>query len=205
MDRISSTMLWRPAPLLYQSAPIVVAALAMLLVIAPVQAALITFTEQIAEDEPMNPNPLTSAHGLPGSLTATFTGFNAFSGDTDHTPANSDNKLVYGSSNSALTIVFNQPVEVPSFWITIGPFGTTGDLITGKLAGQQQFSFTNSSSTRTLFTEVTAGAGKTMDTLTFTNFSDSELDDITVLVPEPTTAALLVSYLVRANLRRRRK
>lgn len=172
------------------------AVLAMLFLNQSARGALITFSEQIAEDEPMDPNPLTSAHGLPGSLTATFSAFNAYSGDPDHTPDNPDNKLVYGQSNSALTIIFNQPVEVPSFFVTIGPFGTADDVFTGSLAGQQQFTFTDNDRSRTSFNEVTAGAGTLIDTLTFTNFRDSELDDITVLTPEPVCVPLVLSCVL---------
>jgi hypothetical protein len=80
--------------------------------------------------------------------------------------------------------VFNTTVEVPSLWITRGPFGSAGGVVTGSLAGQTKFTFTNSAGLNT-FVNVTSGAGVPIDRLAFSNFADNELDDVTVQAPEP--------------------
>ena len=161
--------------------------LAGLLLLSPVaRATVITFAEQPAGDAAMSPATYTSAQGLPAGVTATFAGFRRSSVEHDHTP---DNRVVYGTNNNPATITFNVPVEVPSLWVNTGTFGTADDGISGSLGGTVQFSAFNK--TALAWAEVTDGKGKLIDKLTFTNFQDSLLDDVTVVAPEPTATAIV--------------
>lgn len=154
-----------------------------------VAAPLVTFSEQVGNDVPANPNPLTDAHGLPSGVTATLRSFNNWNGNADHTPS-ADNYLLYGNGDAAEdpAILFNKPVEVPSLWVSTGPFGTPGSAkLTGYLNGVARWSFTIPS--RNTFVEVTAGADKAIDSIVFSDYGDSFIDDISVVeagfVPSP--------------------
>jgi hypothetical protein len=171
-------------------------------------AALITFSDQnlgtsVDEHLPMQRGSddgslYSSAQGLPTGVTATFAGFYrnpTFS--PDHTPSpNNDNKMVAGLSDSiATTITFNVPVEVKSFFVRNdsgdaglgeGQFdGATATLgMTVVWSYQATISHTFSGSAAS----ITAGAGKAIDKITFFNFANTELDDITInAIPEPAT------------------
>jgi hypothetical protein len=169
----------------------------------PAVGGTITFSDQPSGDGAMSPSTYTAAQGLPPGVTALFSGFSrSNSADVDHTPANSDNKLIYGTNTTAALITFNLPVQVPSLWVSTGPFGSTGDQVVGTLGGVQQFSFTNSGPANQ-WREITAGAGLSVDKLTFSNYQDSEVDDLTV-VPEPGGAFVLLAVGSFATLRRRR-
>src|SRR5688572_9744913 len=87
-------------------------------------AKIVTFSEQPGGEGPLNPNPYTAAHGLPPGVTMTFSNFTRLNVNPDHTPLNSDNKLVYGTNGDPSTITFNVPVQVPSFWVSNGDFGS---------------------------------------------------------------------------------
>jgi hypothetical protein len=143
----------------------------------------------------MEPSVYTAAHGLHAGITATFENFVRYDQDFDHTP-NGENRLVYGGPNGAPTFIsFNAPIEVPSFWVTTGPFGSPDATVTGSLNGSPVFSFVNSGATDT-FHEVVDGAGNRIDRLTFTNFRESELDDIVIQVPDPVGGATLFAAAV---------
>lgn len=142
---------------------------------------LITFADQIDNDLPANPNPYTDAQGLPNGITMTLTSFNSWKGDNDHTPT-ADNYLLYGNGDASEppSIKFNVPVEVPSLWVTSGPFGQDGvATLTGYLKGVEQFTYTIQA--HNSFEQVTGGAGKQIDEIQFADFGDSEIDDITVV------------------------
>jgi len=149
---------------------------------------LITFEDQdpLGEDTSggMSPNPYTDAQGLPAGVTATFANFNTWSHDQDHTPPSGAGWLLYGDDTPGVgdpSITFNMPVEVPSIWVTSGSYGALGTL-TGFLNGVQQFSYTYNAPHNT-FVEVTQGAGRLVDTIVFSNFGSSEIDDVTIVKP----------------------
>ena len=144
-------------------------------------SSVITFSDQLGNDVPANPNPYTSAQGLWPGLTATFNQFNNWNGNTDHTPDTTDNYLLYGANynqNGAASIIFNTWVEVPSLWVNYQGDGSLG---TASLAGFADdvgvFTYSVTSST---WTEVTIGAGKPVNRIDFFNYGDSWIDDITV-------------------------
>jgi hypothetical protein len=140
-------------------------------------AKLITFSDQMVNDEPANPNPYTSAQGLWPGLMATFHDFNAYNGDPDHTPDNTDNYLLYSTSDTP-SITFNAPVEVPSLWVTQGPYGATPpSTVAGYLTNVMKWTYTYTGGG---FAEVTAGAGVPIDSIRFGNFNTSEIDDVTI-------------------------
>lgn len=142
---------------------------------------LISFSTQVGNDGPANPNPYTAAQGLFPGVTATFDQFNNWNGSTDHTPDTTDNYLLYGANynvGGVSSITFNTPVEVPTLWVNHQGDGSLGAAsLTGSLKGQVQFT---SPVTLGTWAEVTAGAGLPIDTLRFTNYGDSWIDDITV-------------------------
>jgi hypothetical protein len=142
---------------------------------------LLTFSDQIGNDVPANPNPYTGAKGLWPGVTATFDQFNNWNGSTDHTPDTSDNFLLYGANYEAggvASITFNTLVEVPSLWVNYQGDGSLGAAsLAGYSNGVAQFT---QPVTASVWTEVTAGAGKPIDSLRFTNYGDSWIDDVTV-------------------------
>ncbi len=144
-------------------------------------AALITFSNQVGNDGPANPNPYTGAQGLWPGVTATFAQFNNWNGSTDHTPDTTDNYLLYGANYNAggvASITFNALVEVPSLWVNYQGDGSLGAAsLTGYSNNVVQFTYPVTSKA---WTEVTAGAGKPIDSLRFTNYGDAWIDDITV-------------------------
>ena len=140
-------------------------------------AKLITFSDKVVNDAPADPNPYTSVQGLWPGLTATFHDFNAYNGDPDHTPDNTDNYLLYSTSDTP-SITFNTTVEVPSLWVTQGPYGATPpSTVAGYLTNVMQWTYTYTGGG---FAEVTAGAGVPIDSIRFGNFNTSEIDDVTV-------------------------
>jgi hypothetical protein len=142
---------------------------------------VITFSDQLGNDGPANPNPYTSTQGLWPGVTARFDQFNNWNGSTDHTPDTTDNYLLYGANYNVggiASITFNTLVEVPSLWVNYQGDGSLGTAsLAGYSNGVVQFTYSVTSST---WTEVTAGAGKPIDSLRFTNYGDSWIDDITV-------------------------
>lgn len=174
---------------------------ALLVVLYPLAtpAAVLTFSDQPAGDGPMLPSVYGSAQGLQSGLTATFSNFNHYDGDPDHTPVSGDDKLLYGAG-AAASVSFSGPVQVPSLWVSTGPFGSTSATIVGSLQGLPVFTFTNGATPDT-FHEVTVGAGQWIDRLTFNNFADSELDDVSV-VPEPGVLAMALTCLLTVSRRR---
>jgi hypothetical protein len=78
-------------------------------------------------------------------------------------------------------MVFNMPVEVPSFWVTTGPYGTVGSSLKAYLNGIEQFAYTNTAFFT--FTEVTNGTGVLIDSVVFSDYGGSEIDDITIVMP----------------------
>lgn len=179
-----------------------------------VNAGLITFDGQSSYNVPIAPNPYTSAEGLPAGVTAAFTGFNATAGQfTSGTHAGAGDiwiaspDLASGGTGLA-SIVFSTPVEVPSFWNRQVDFGGRV-VISGKLAGVEQFSYVCASSEGVgsavnNWLEVTAGAGKTIDTLSFSSGMFSAFDDMTI-VPEPTSISLVGIAVSGLCLSRRRR
>lgn len=143
----------------------------------PLPPPLLTFSDQIGNDFEANPNIYTDAQGLPSGVTATFTGFNNWQGNADHTPS-SDDYLLYGANSDPGVLTFNKPVEVPSFWVSAQGGGLPGVAkIQGLLGTAEQFSFTVPAGG---WTEVTLGAGKTVDAIRFTDYGDSWIDDVLV-------------------------
>ena len=142
---------------------------------------ILTFSDQIGNDVPANPNPYTGAKGLWPGVTATFDQFNNWIGSADHTPDTTDNYLLYGANydkGGVASITFNTLVEVPSLWVNNQGDGSLGSAsLTGYSNGVVQFT---QPVTAKAWTEVTAGAGKPIDSLRFANYGDSWIDDITV-------------------------
>ena len=132
---------------------------------------LITFEDQdpAFEDGPdIQPNPYTDAQGLPAGVTATFNNFGSWSQDQDHTPPDGAGWLLYGSeTGDPPAVVFNLPVEVPSIWVTSGPWGTVGSSLKGYLKGLEQFTYTNT--VANTFVEVKLGAGRLIDSILFSD------------------------------------
>jgi len=149
-----------------------------ILIVKPTK--IITFSDQIGNDGPANPNPYSSVQGLWHGVTATFDQFNNWNGSTDHTPDTSDNYLLYGANYDAggvSTITFNTPVEVPSLWVSTEGGGQAGKAtVKGYLKNVEQFTYTIPGG----WVEVTAGAGKPIDSIRFIDYGDSWIDDITV-------------------------
>jgi hypothetical protein len=149
-----------------------------ILIVKP--TSVISFSDQIGNDGPANPNPYSSAQGLWSGVTATFDQFNNWNGSTDHTPDTSDNYLLYGANYDAggiATIMFNTLVEVPSLWVSTEGGGQSGKAtLKGYLKNVEQFTYTVTSG----WVEVTAGAGKPIDSIRFIDYGDSWIDDITV-------------------------
>jgi hypothetical protein len=141
---------------------------------------LITFSNQVGNDGPANPNPYTDAQGLWPGVTATFDQFNNWNGSTDHTPDTTDNYLLYGANYDAggiASMTFNTPVEVPSLWVSTQGGGHSGvAMLKGYLNNVEQFTYTITGE----WVEVTAGAGKPIDSIRFIDYGDSWIDDITV-------------------------
>jgi hypothetical protein len=141
----------------------------------------LTFSDQIGNDGPANPNPYTSAQGLWPGVTATFDQFNNWNGSTDHTPDTTDNYLLYGANYDAggiASMTFNVPVEVPSLWVSTQGGGQSGKAtLKGYLKGAEQFTHTITAGG---WVEVTAGVGKPIDSIRFIDYGDSWIDDITV-------------------------
>jgi hypothetical protein len=160
----------------------------VLLTIKPPQfpQGLITFEDQDPATEDtvdFQPNPYTEAQGLPAGVTATFNNWGSWSHDPDHTAPPGAGWLLYGYGDipGDQTVVFNRPVGVPSFWVTTGPFGVLGSWLTAYLNGVEQFTYTNTLGNT--FTEVTLGAGRLIDRIVFSDFGDSEIDDILIVKP----------------------
>lgn len=149
-----------------------------ILIVKP--TSVISFSDQIGNDGPANPNPYFSAQGLWPGLTATFDQFNNWNGSTDHTPDTSDNYLLYGANYDAggvSTITFNTLVEVPSLWVSTEGGGQAGKAtLKGYSKNVEQFTYTVTGG----WVEVTAGAGKPIDSIRFIDYGDSWIDDITV-------------------------
>ncbi len=150
-----------------------------ILIVKP--TSVISFSDQIGNDGPASPNPYSSAQGLWAGVTATFDQFNNWNGSTDHTPDTSDNYLLYGANynvGGVSSLTFNTLVEVPSFWVNYQGDGSLGTAsVAGYSNGVVQFTYPVSAK---VWTEVIAGAGKPIDSLRFTNYGDSWIDDITV-------------------------
>lgn len=161
-------------------------------VLPPAGPPMITFSDQIDNDVEANPNVYTDTNGLPAGITATFTGFNNWRGSADHT-STGDNYLLYGANydpGSTSQVTFNRPVEVPSFWVSAQGGGQPGVAnIKGILAGAEQFDFTLPAGG---WTEVTLGLGKTVDSILFTDYGDSWIDDIVVRELVATTTLNIV-------------
>ncbi|MGZ8901492.1 MAG: hypothetical protein ACXW3Z_15480, partial [Limisphaerales bacterium] len=156
-----------------------------------VAAPLITFSEQVGNDVPANPNPLTDAHGLPTGVSATFRSFNNWNGNADHTPS-ADNYQLYGNGDATEdpAIFFSEPVEVPSMWVSTGPFGAAGEAtLTGYLNGVARWTY--SITAQNTFVEVTAGADKAIDSIVFTDYADAFIDDISVVEADSVPSPLL--------------
>jgi hypothetical protein len=132
----------------------------------------------------------------------TFDQFNNWNGSTDHTPDTTDNYLLYGANYDAggvASMTFNVPAEVPSLWVSAEGGGQPGlAVLKGYLNNVEQFTHTLAAGG---WAEVTAGAGKPIDSIRFIDYGDSWIDDITInaitnaLTP-PTQAQL---SLVRAD------
>jgi len=147
---------------------------------------LITFEDQdpAFQDGPdMQPNPYTDVLGLPAGVTATFSNFGSWPNDQDHTPPDGAGWLLYGYGDAPgdPSIVFNMPVEVPSIWVTSGPWGAVGSSLKAYLNGIEQFTYANT--VANTFVEVTLGARRLIDSIAFSDYSDSEIDDITIVKP----------------------
>jgi hypothetical protein len=170
---------------------------------APAPAALITFSEQPDGDGPMSPAVYTSAHGLPAGVTASFAGFFSSELFDDHTASNSDNKLVYGTGSSA-QIDFNSAVLVPTVWVSTSFAALASQTVVGSLGGVTKFTYVLKAADK--FENVTLGAGVPIDRLSFSNYADSVVDDLTVTVPEPGGAAVAAAVvgLVLGSRRTRR-
>jgi hypothetical protein len=141
--------------------------------------ALITFSNQVGNDGPANPNPYTDAQGLWRGVTVTFDQFSNWKGSQDHTDT-TDNYLLYGANYDAggiASMTFNTSVEVPSLWVSTEGGGQSGKAtLKGYLKNAEQFTYTITGG----WVEVTAGAGKPIDSIRFIDYGDSWIDDITV-------------------------
>jgi hypothetical protein len=153
---------------------------------------LITFSNQVGNDGPANPNPYTSAQGLWPGVTVTFDQFNNWNGSQDHTPDTTDNYLLYGANydvGGIASMTFNTSVEVPSLWVsTQGGGQSEKATLKGYLKDALQFTYTITASG---WVEVTAGAGKPIDSIRFIDYGDSWIDDLTVnaITNAPVTVA----------------
>jgi len=157
--------------------------------------ALITFSNQVGNDGPANPNPYTDAQGLWRGVTVTFDQFSNWKDSQDHTDT-TDNYLLYGANYDAggmASMTFNTPVEVPSLWVSTQGGGQSGiATLKGYLKDAEQFTY---AITAGGWVEMTAGAGKPIDSIRFIDYGDSWIDDITVNAitnaPAPVGAARL--------------
>ncbi|HWH68105.1 MAG TPA: hypothetical protein VNT26_01860, partial [Candidatus Sulfotelmatobacter sp.] len=161
--------------------------------------AVLTFSDQVGNDVPADPNPYTEAQGLPAGLTATFDGFSNWRGSQDHTPT-ADNYLLYGNNydeGGISTLTFNLPVEIPSFWVATQGGGQAGKAtLVGYLGTTEQFRMVL---TAPGFVEVTLGAGKLIDHLQFIDYGDSWIDDVTLVKPALLTFSDQIGNDVPAN------
>jgi hypothetical protein len=109
-------------------------------------------------------------------VTATFSGDEWWGWDGDE--AHSGDFV--GQSAEDGTIEFDQDVIVPSLWL----MNMTDDQIhvEGSLDGSMVWEFTNDGDEEE-WVECTAGDGEVIDTLTFTDCGDQDIDDITVELP----------------------
>lgn len=129
---------------------------------------------------------------LNGSVTATFTDFFGWNNDVDHTDPPGAGGLTYGGSSGFSTITFSSDVVVPSMFVTAGPFGMPSSTFEALAADGVTVVFSGSTvgTSNGVFNEF--GSTTPIRSLTFSNYADSEVDDITVeAVPEPTGLALL--------------
>lgn len=160
---------------------------------------VLTFSDQVGNDVPAEPNPYTEAQGLPAGITATFEGFSNWRGSQDHTPT-SDNYLLYGDQyedGSISRLTFNVPVEVPSFWVATQGGGRPGvATLVGYLGQTEQFRMVLNNPG---FEEVTLGAGKLVDHFEFIDYGDSWIDDMTIVKPAVLTFSNQIGNDVTAN------
>lgn len=161
----------------------------------------ITFTEQANGVKNLNPNVYTNVDTK--NTTAYFLGFYSTDG-ADTNPVFEDkttigaNRMAIVQNNNA-TMVFSNPVIVPSFWVNTLVYGSNaGWSVTGSLNGVTKFTFNfNYTFQYSKWGEVTAGKGIVIDKLTFTNAKDCGLDDIKIEAA-PTTALRLGNSAVAA-------
>jgi hypothetical protein len=146
---------------------------------------LITFEDQDPATEDtvdFQPNPYTGAQGLPaGSRPPSITGAVGAVMRITRLPGAGWLLYGYGDIPGDQSVVFNMPTGVPSFWVTTGPFGAVGSRLTAYLNGVEQFSYTNT--LENTFTEVTLGARRLIDRIVFSDYGDSEIDDILIMRP----------------------
>lgn len=157
------------------------------------QAAVITFSD-LDPGLPFNQQgamPANYSTGMPAGVIANWTGFfwkNA-AGPDDHTPDNDDQMQIFGAETTA-SITFSSPVIIDELWMYKTSWGDTADWpVKGRLGGIEQWSTTVT--TTDMWTSVQAGAGISIDELSFPEQSLwNHIDDISV-VPEPATLLLL--------------
>jgi hypothetical protein len=141
-------------------------------------ADLIDFSDQSAAGEPP-----VSAKTLSFGPQMTFTNFNLYDGIADHTP-NADNISAYGNGDDGppYLIDFSAPVIVPSLYVLKTQFSGGNPTVTGLLSGATVWTFDMGpgNENRNVWTEITAGAGMSIDQLEFTAYGDTHIDDITV-------------------------
>jgi parallel beta-helix repeat protein len=145
---------------------------------------LITFSEQAAGMKALSPYFYNNVDN--NGATAYFSNFS--SSDGLITTPIFDDKTVAGPNRIGMiasnysTVYFSKPVTVPSFWVNTLVYGAnTGWKVEGTLNGITQFTFTfNYTFPYAQWGQVTAGNGKTVDKLIFTNAKDCGIDDILI-------------------------
>jgi len=156
-----------------------------------------------------------SANGLPPGIVATVSGFGLADVESIY---NDDFAIVNGQTDWGLFGITSEPtiaftaasgspasIDLLSLSISQGDFGDGGATLTGSLRGSTVFGFPNASDSSLWNSDLWQPVqGGSVDTITFTDFSDVWLNDVTVSdVPEPNQAiAVVISIALFCRQRR---